>query len=96
MTSSITLILLSGLLYGGTFVGLVALFLNLGGKIAAHNPVILMGAFTTAYGIGQVSAPLYSVALVNLSGNYDYALYVTAAIVTSGILLLLYGRRYRE
>ena len=95
-TSNITLILLSGILYGGTFVGLVALFLNLGGKIAAHNPVILMGAFTTAYGIGQVSAPLYSVALVHYSGTYDLALYVTALIVSGGILLLLFGRKYQE
>ena len=95
-TSNITLILLSGILYGGTFVGLVALFLNLGGRIAAHNPVILMGAFTTAYGIGQVTAPLYSVALVHYSGTYDLALYVTALIVSGGILLLLFGRRYQE
>jgi len=96
LTNNIVLILLSGILYGGTFVGLVALFLNLGGRIAAHNPVVLMGAFTTAYGIGQVTAPLYSVALVHYSGSYDYALYLTAAIVMSGILLLLFGRRYQE
>lgn len=95
LTDSIPLILLSGLLYGGTFVGLVALFLNLGGKIAAHNPVVLMGAFTTAYGIGQVTAPLYSVALVHYSGSYDAALYLTAAIVSAGILLLWYGKRYQ-
>ncbi len=95
-TDSIPLILLSGLLYGGTFVGLVALFLNLGGKIAAHNPVVLMGAFTTAYGIGQVTAPLYSVALVHYSGSYDAALYLTAAIVSAGVLLLWYGRRYQS
>ncbi len=95
-TNNITLILLSGILYGGTFVGLVALFLNLGGRIAAHNPVILMGAFTTAYGIGQVTAPLYSVALVHTSGTYDLALYVTALIVSGGLLLLLFGRRYQE
>jgi len=96
MTDNIALILLSGILYGGTFVGLVALFLNLGGRIAAHNPVILMGAFTTAYGIGQVTAPLYSVALVHASGTYDLALYVTALIVSGGILLLLFGKRYQE
>lgn len=95
LTDSIPLILLSGLLYGGTFVGLVALFLNLGGKIAAHNPVVLMGAFTTAYGIGQVTAPLYSVALVHYSGSYDAALYLTAAIVSAGVLLLWYGKQYQ-
>lgn len=96
ITDNIYLILLSGLLYGGTFVGLVALFLNLGGRIAAHNPVVLMGAFTTAYGIGQVTAPLYSVALVNYSGSYNYALYLTALIVSLGVVLLLLGLKFTK
>lgn len=64
LTNNVYLNLLSGILYGGTFVGLVALFMNLGGKLAGSNPVLLMGALTTAYGIGQVLAPLYSVALI--------------------------------
>ncbi|MCH9645028.1 MAG: YbfB/YjiJ family MFS transporter [Proteobacteria bacterium] len=81
--------LLSGILYGGTFVGLVALFMHLGGKLAGNNPVILMGALTTAYGIGQVSAPLYAAILTSQSGNYNHALYVTAAIVFSGVFMLL-------
>jgi predicted MFS family arabinose efflux permease len=89
ITNSIYLNLLSGVLYGGTFVGLVALFMHLGGKLAGDNPVVLMGALTTAYGIGQVSAPLYAVALTEYSGNYNYALYVTAAIVCLGMLMLL-------
>ncbi|MBP9490299.1 MAG: YbfB/YjiJ family MFS transporter [Aliarcobacter sp.] len=88
-TNNVYLNLFSGVLYGGTFVGLVALFMNLGGKLAGNNPVMLMGALTTAYGIGQVTAPLYSVALIEHFKSYDYALYVTAFIVFGGIVLLL-------
>ena len=88
LTNNMYLNLFSGILYGGTFVGLVALFMSLGGKLAANNPVLLMGALTTAYGIGQVLAPLYSVALIEKFNNYDYALYLTAFIVSSGIVLL--------
>lgn len=88
-TNNVYLNLFSGILYGGTFVGLVALFMNLGGKLAGNNPVMLMGALTTAYGIGQVTAPLYSVALIEHFISYDYALYVTAFIVFGGIVLLL-------
>ena len=83
--------LFSGVLFGGTFVGLVALFMNLGGKIAKSNPVILMGALTTAYGIGQVGAPLYCVKLIELFGNYHVALFVTAGIVFTGVLFLLFA-----
>jgi MFS family permease len=88
ITNNMYLNLFSGILYGGTFVGLVALFMNLGGKLSPKNPVLLMGALTTAYGIGQVIAPLYSVALIEEFKSYEYALYLTAFIVSSGIVLL--------
>ncbi len=87
-TNNMYLNLFSGILYGGTFVGLVALFMNLGGKLSAKNPVLLMGALTTSYGIGQVIAPLYSVALIEQFKSYEYALYLTAFIVSCGIVLL--------
>lgn len=92
LTNNVYLNLFSGILYGGTFVGLVALFMNLGGKLAGNNPVMLMGALTTAYGIGQVTAPLYSVALIEYFKTYDYALYVTAFIVFGGIVLLIFTK----
>ncbi|MGB5918817.1 YbfB/YjiJ family MFS transporter [Arcobacter sp.] len=92
LTNNLYLNLLSGVLYGGTFIGLVALFMNLGGKLSGANPVVLMGALTTAYGVGQVLAPLYSVALIEKFGNYDYALYLTAFIVFSGVALLFISK----
>lgn len=95
LTNNVYLNLLSGILYGGTFVGLVALFMNLGGKLAGNNPVLLMGALTTAYGIGQVLAPLYSVALIEQFRNYDYVLFVTAFIVSMGILLLILTKVFK-
>ncbi len=94
ITTNIYLNLLSGIFYGGTFIGLVALFMNLAGKLAKNNPVILMGSMTTAYGIGQVVAPLYSVWLMSYFGNYDSTLYVTASIVFLGILLLSYIKKF--
>ena len=94
-TTNIYLNLLSGVFYGGTFVGLVALFMNLGGQLSKNNPVVLMGALTTAYGIGQVIAPLYSVYLIEKFGNYDYALYLTALIVVAGTLLLFVGKKFQ-
>ena len=92
ISSNIYMNLLSGILFGGTFVGLVGMFMNLGGKLAGSNPVILMGAVTTSYGIGQVVAPLYSVYFIEKYGNYDYALYLTALIVFGGVLLLLFSK----
>ncbi|CAA6825159.1 MAG: Transporter, MFS superfamily, partial [uncultured Sulfurovum sp.] len=52
-------------------------------------------AMTTAYGIGQVTAPLYSVALFEHFGNYNMTLYLTAFIVSLGILLLFLAKGFR-
>ena len=93
---NIYLNLLAGALYGGTFVGLVALFMNLGGQISKKNPVVLMGAFTALYGLGQVVAPLYSVKLIDMFGNYDTTLYLTAFIVVVGVLLLLVAKKIEK
>ncbi len=96
LSTNIILNLLSGALYGSTFIGLVALFLNYGGQLAGKNPVVLMGAMTAAYGIGQVGAPLYSVALVNYFGNYNITLYVTSFIVFVGIVFLLVAKKLEK
>lgn len=92
-SQSLYLNLLSGVLYGGTFIGLVALFMNLGGQLSNGNPVVLMGALTTSYGIGQVIAPLYSVYFIEKFGSYDYSLYLTAFIVLGGAFLLLISKK---
>lgn len=93
ITTDVYLNLLSAALYGGTFIALVALFMNLGGRLAGKNPVVLMGAMTAAYGIGQVVAPLYSIALIKHFGDYDSTLYVTASIVALGIVSLLFAKK---
>lgn len=93
LSNNMYLNLLSGVLYGGTFIGLVALFMNLGGRLAGKNPVVLMGAMTATYGVGQVTGPLYSVTLIESFGNYDTTLYLTALIVFTGIALLVYAKK---
>lgn len=92
LTNNIFINLISGLLFGATFIGLVALFMNFGGQLSKNNPVFIMGSITSAYGIGQIIAPLYSVALINKFNNYDNALYLTAIIVACGILILAYAK----
>lgn len=88
ITSSLFFNLISAFLYGATFIALVGLFLNLGGKIASSNPVFLMGALTSSYGIGQITAPLYSIALIKKYNNYDTTLYLTAFIMLLGVIVL--------
>ena len=96
LTTNIWLNLFSGLLFGGTFVALVALFMTLGGSMTNH-PVIVMGAITTAYGIGQVTGPLYAVALTTTQGSYNATLLLTAAMVLLGASMMWITRqRFRK
>ena len=95
-SANIYLNLISGIFYGATFIGLVALFMNYGGQLAAKNPVFIMGAITSAYSIGQISAPLYSIAFIEAFNSYNPALYLTAVIVFIGVLLLaLANHKYK-
>ncbi|PKG81396.1 MFS transporter [Colwellia sp. 75C3] len=91
-SSNIIMNLISGLFFGATFIGLVALFMNFGGQLSKKNPVFIMGAITSAYGIGQIIAPLYCVALIKQFNTYNQALYLTALIVACGILMLAYAK----
>ncbi|TWX57709.1 YbfB/YjiJ family MFS transporter [Colwellia hornerae] len=91
-SSNIVMNLISGLFFGATFIGLVALFMNFAGQLSNKNPVFIMGAITSAYGLGQIIAPLYCVALIKQFTTYNYALYLTAIIVACGILLLTYAK----
>lgn len=90
-SSNIYLNLLSGIFFGATFIGLVALFMNYGGQLANKNPVFIMGAITAAYGLGQIVAPLYCIAFIEYFNSYSPALYLTAFIVFIGILLLVFA-----
>ena len=91
-TNNMYLNLMSAALYGSTFIGLVALFMNRAGQLSKNNPVVLMGSMTAAYGIGQVLAPLYSIVLIEHFGNYNSTLYLTAFIVFMGIVFLGYAK----
>lgn len=92
LTNNIILNILSGFLYGMTFIGLTALFMNLVSKLSHKNPIFLMGIITSAYSIGMIIAPLYCIALFEKFHSYNYSLYVTSIIVFIGTLLLIYAK----
>lgn len=91
-SSNIYLNLISGIFFGATFIGLVALFMNFGGQLASKNPVFIMGAITAAYGVGQIVAPLYCIAFIEYFNSYSPTLYLTAFIVFTGVLLLIFAK----
>ncbi len=85
--------LLSSVLYGGTFAGIVSLTLALIGRRYPDNPSKAMARLTLSYGAAQVIAPAMTGAIAAATGSYAGALAATAAVMLVGMALLLALRR---
>ena len=87
-TTDTALNLLSAVLYGGTFVGIVSLTLTLIGRHFPDNPAKAMARLTLSYGVAQIIAPAMAGSMAAHTGNYRGALEVTAAVMIAGMVLL--------
>jgi predicted MFS family arabinose efflux permease len=85
--------LLGALLYGATFIGIVSLTLALVGRRSPGNPGRAMARLTLSYGLAQVSAPALTGRMVEASGSFHAALWLTAAVLAAGMLALAALRR---
>ncbi|WP_404473866.1 YbfB/YjiJ family MFS transporter [Vreelandella venusta] len=93
MTSSLPGVLLSAVLYGGTFLGCVSLVLTMAGRLYPSSPAKLMGQMTLAYGAAQIFAPALTGMLAEASGNYSLGLWLAGGFVALGALLLMWLRK---
>lgn len=85
--------LAGALLYGATFIGIVSLTLALVGRRSPANPGKAMARLTLSYGVAQVSAPALTGRMVEASGSFDAALWLTAGVMLTGMLTLAVVRR---
>lgn len=81
--------LLSAVLYGGTFVGIVSLTLSLIGRCFPENPAKAMARLTLSYGVAQIAAPAMAGYIAAATGSYRGALVVAAGVMAAGMGLLL-------
>ncbi|WP_447555800.1 YbfB/YjiJ family MFS transporter [Vreelandella sp. EE22] len=93
LSASLTALLLSAVLYGGTFLGCVCLVLTMAGRLYPDNPARLMGQMTLAYGTAQIIAPALTGTLAEATGDYRLGLWLAGALVALGALLLLLLKR---
>lgn len=93
MSSSLAIVLLSAVLYGGTFLGCVSLVLTMAGRLYPASPARLMGQMTLAYGVAQIFAPALTGVLAEASGHYTVGLWLAGGFVALGGLLLVWLRR---
>lgn len=74
--------------YGATFIGIVSLTLALVGRRSPANPGKAMARLTLSYGAAQIIAPALTGAMAQASGNFRGGLWLTAIVMTVGLVLL--------
>jgi len=88
--SSLTGVLISGFLFGATFIGIVSLMLTMVGKFFPTKPAKPMGKLTLSYGVAQIIAPAMSGMIAETTGNYNTPLILAAIIMGVGMILLVW------
>lgn len=81
--------LFGALLFGGTFVGMVSLVLTMAGRYYPTRPAKMMGKMTLSYGAAQIMAPAITGWLATQFGSYNAGLYLAAAVMLVGTVLLV-------
>ncbi len=80
--------ILSAMIFGGTFIGMVSLVLTMAGKFYPTKPAKMMGQMTLAYGSAQILGPAVTGWIGAVSGSYAYGLLFAATVMVLGVILL--------
>ncbi|WP_426417906.1 YbfB/YjiJ family MFS transporter [Aestuariirhabdus sp. LZHN29] len=86
---NLILSMIGALLFGATFIGIVSLVLTMAGRYYPTRPAKMMGKMTLSYGAAQIIAPAITGLLAEYSGSYSDGLYLAAAMMALGSVLLL-------
>ena len=87
LTDSAAAVILSAVLFGGTFIGIVSLVLTMAGRFYPTKPAKLMGKMTLTYGVAQIIAPAITGNLAERLGDYNLGLWIAAAMVLLGAII---------
>lgn len=88
-SQTLTAAIVSGMLYGATFIGIVGLVLTMAGRFYPTKPAKLMGKLTLSYGVAQIIAPAVAGYMAAKTGQYSAALFMAAIMMVLGTILLL-------
>jgi MFS family permease len=78
----------SAVLFGGTFAGITALTLTLGGHLETSRSARLIGMLTAVFGLGQMIGPVLGGVIADRAQNFTPALIAAAVCVLAGGVLM--------
>jgi MFS family permease len=93
LSGSLVAAVVSALLFGLTFIGIVSLVLTMVGVRYPAHPARIMARLTLGYGIAQIVAPVVAGELSELTGSFNGSLSMVAAIMVLGLLCLIAMQR---
>lgn len=85
-------LLLSALIYGASFIGIVSMMLAMVGRLFPDNPSKPMSRLTFSYGIAQMIAPAIVGYMAEYYGNFENGLILTLLMMILGSAALLMAR----
>lgn len=88
--------IISALLFGSTFVGIVSLVLTMAGRYYPTRPAKMMGKMTISYGVAQIVAPAVTGLLATQSGSYRDGLWLAAGMMVLGTVLMFQLKRLEQ
>ncbi|GEK34950.1 YbfB/YjiJ family MFS transporter [Kurthia sibirica] len=89
--TNIFTVMLSALLFGSTFVGLVSMTTGYGRLLFPTKSASVVSVLTSYYAVGQIIGPIIAGILVGYYNNYNAALLFAGSIVALALLLLIVG-----
>lgn len=88
MSNNASVNILSAILYGATFVGVVSLTLSIIGRHFPENPAKAMARLTLSYSAAQIVAPAIAGYIATSTGSFQGAMILAALVMAIGVVLL--------
>ncbi|MGB2130648.1 MAG: YbfB/YjiJ family MFS transporter [Marinobacterium sp.] len=97
VTDAMPGVMLSAVIYGTSFIGIVSMTLSMVGRLYPDNPSRPMGRLTFGYGIAQMLAPMAVGYMAQTDGHYRNGLMITLVVIAvgTGILMLAWNQQRR-
>jgi len=92
INTSMVSVMLSAVIYGASFIGIVSMMLAMVGRVFPENPSRPMSRLTFSYGIAQMLAPAVVGYLADVEGNYTNGLWLTLLVMALGVGVLHLAR----
>lgn len=89
-------IVISGLLFGATFMGITSLATTLGRQMNPAKSSRIIGSLTAVYASGQLVGPMLAGFMTSATDSFNAALIVAASVVLLGACLLLSGIKFER